>query len=50
MDLPCHAQQKRDGGIDMKGIPKAVLVSAAILSAVFLTNPTVAGIKQPPIH
>ena len=32
----------------MKRLSKAVLVSAAILSAVFLANPTVAGRKQPP--
>jgi hypothetical protein len=47
-DLPNHAQQNRDGGIDMKRLSKGVLVFAAILSAVFLANPTVAGRKQSP--
>ena len=47
-DLPYPAQHCRDGGIDMKRLSKAALVSAAILSAVFLANPTAAGRKQLP--
>jgi hypothetical protein len=35
------------GGIDMKRISRAVLISAVILAAAFWTNPTDAGKKQP---